>query len=871
MGSVFLAEDSKLGRNVALKVMLPKIASDPVAKQRFLREARAAASLKSDHIVTVHHVDEENNIPYLAMELLEGRSLDEAIRSGDVKSFGLIVHIALGIAKGLADAHERGMIHRDIKPGNVWLENYGATLPRVKLLDFGLARIDVEDTHLTHVTAIVGTPAFMAPEQARSQAAVDARCDLFSLGCVLYYLCTSEVPFKAESMLGTLMALAVETPVAPANRNAAVPTSLSRLIMHLLEKDASKRPQTAREVVAALIQVQKELDTIAAVPTGVHAIAQALPIDRTDRPRVKWLTIAPVTIVLLMGIGFVLSSRSYNVGGSDGKRNVDSIAASPVGDSNEKAPQDLLPKQDRPLSSTTEQSQTEVDGLLARFKSGNPKFQGTFSPAFTDEVLTSLEIVGKGITDLSPLADTKSLQQLVLDGAEFKEIMSLDLSPLNKLPLKELKLQRGYITRDVSALRGMQLEVLGLDYSQLWSLSGLEGMPLRELRLWGWYGSDLTPLRGLPLQQLNIGGYNQAMDLGPLAGAPLEFLCLNMSKVSDLSPLKGMPLKHLLCSNTPVSDLSPVIDCPLEILEIHGSNVRDISMAKRWPLTLIIMDYDMPDVFDHLKQVPTLERINDQPAADVLAALNPRSWQLKSADFVNSVKMEFVRVPAGKTRRGTGGFDQHLGPREIEITRDFYLGRYEVTQAQWTKVMDSNPSYFRFNGPGKDRIARLTEAELGRFPVESVSWADCQSFLQKLNELENDKEWIYRLPTEAEWTYACHGGPMPPDFDPELGLYFERPTLYMLSYYGNTQRLELNRTCRVGLFPPSTLGMFDMLGNVWEWCDNSSQIEDAPTRWICGGGFGIEAEKCKATTLYHLKETASVVDLGLRVARVRRD
>jgi serine/threonine protein kinase len=260
MGVVFLAEDPKLRRKVALKIMLPKIASIPAARDRFLREAKAAASLKNDHIVTVYQVDEINSVPFLAMELLQGESLEEALRGGRRFSIAETIQIARDIARGLADAHDKGLVHRDIKPGNLWLERTPDEAMRVKILDFGLARAEVEDIHITEFGTIVGTPAFMAPEQARADRAIDGKADLFSVGCVLYVLCTGEIPFKADTTVGTLMALALNTPLSPDQRNEAVPAALSRLTMQLLEKDPAKRPQSAREVVERLRQIEQSLN-----------------------------------------------------------------------------------------------------------------------------------------------------------------------------------------------------------------------------------------------------------------------------------------------------------------------------------------------------------------------------------------------------------------------------------------------------------------------------------------------------------------------------------------------------------------------------------------------------------------------------------
>ncbi len=202
MGMVYEAEDPRLQRPVALKVMKPEVAKNATARERFLREARAAARLRSDHVVTIHQVGEDGPVVFLAMEFLEGMSLDDWLKRGSRPTTAQAARIGRQIALGLADAHARGLIHRDVKPGNIWLDS--AHQGRVKLLDFGLARGGSEDDHqLTQSGTIVGTPAYMAPEQARGEK-VDHRADLFSLGVVLYRLTTGRLPFRGDNTLSVL-------------------------------------------------------------------------------------------------------------------------------------------------------------------------------------------------------------------------------------------------------------------------------------------------------------------------------------------------------------------------------------------------------------------------------------------------------------------------------------------------------------------------------------------------------------------------------------------------------------------------------------------------------------------------------------------
>jgi eukaryotic-like serine/threonine-protein kinase len=258
MGVVYLAEDMLLSRTVALKTMKPEIAADPRHRQRFLREAKAAAKVEHDHIVPIYAVGEDRGVPWLAMPFLKGQSLDELLKRVKVLKPAEAARLGAHVARGLAAAHAAGLIHRDVKPANIWVGPEGG---RAKLLDFGLARDDRAERDgaeaLTRTGAVVGTPAYMAPEQARGEP-LDGRADLFSLGCVLYRAVTGRLPFRGQGTLGTLLALVTETPPAPCDVSPAVPPALSALIMRLLAKDRAARPASAAAVAAALEALQEK-------------------------------------------------------------------------------------------------------------------------------------------------------------------------------------------------------------------------------------------------------------------------------------------------------------------------------------------------------------------------------------------------------------------------------------------------------------------------------------------------------------------------------------------------------------------------------------------------------------------------------------
>ncbi len=256
MGVVFRAHDPKLQRIVAVKALAPELARLPSARQRFLREARAAAAISHPHVVTIFAVEgteeaslgtERTTLPFLVMECVVGQTLHDKIKRVGALKVEEIIRISRQIAEGLTAAHKRGLIHRDIKPANILLEN---GVERVKITDFGLARTTT-DGGITHTGEILGTPQCMSPEQARGDI-VDQRSDLFSLGCVMYTMCTGVSPFRADNMLAVMKKVCEETPRPVAQLNPELPEWLSSLVHHLLEKRPESRVQSAQDVVQIL-------------------------------------------------------------------------------------------------------------------------------------------------------------------------------------------------------------------------------------------------------------------------------------------------------------------------------------------------------------------------------------------------------------------------------------------------------------------------------------------------------------------------------------------------------------------------------------------------------------------------------------------
>lgn len=324
VGTVYEAVDHLLNRPVALKVLNKKWLDDDIVKQRFMREAKLCSMIKSAHVPLVHMVGEDKGVPYLAMELLAGFTLDQLMQTNHQLSTLQIIRLGREMAKGLAAAHAMKLIHRDIKPSNIWLE----TMPdpagsdrkmfRVKILDFGMARLQEQTQGLTRHGVIVGTPLYMSPEQATGGKSIDARSDIFSLGVVLYHLCTGKLPFNGKTVVEILTNLTTTETTPPREINSLVPTKLSNLISRMMKKKPNDRPPDAMNV-ARLLEIIEEEERVSPVARAAKPVPtpQPTPEQTATVPSFKipsvggslrgWLIVSVVfNVLLLMAIVFLL-------------------------------------------------------------------------------------------------------------------------------------------------------------------------------------------------------------------------------------------------------------------------------------------------------------------------------------------------------------------------------------------------------------------------------------------------------------------------------------------------------------------------------------------------------------------------------------
>lgn len=253
MGAVFRARDNRLKRDVALKTMRKKWADSAVGRKRFVEEARSMAAVQHDNVATVFEVGIHEGTPFLAMEMLEGKPLNQLIKEHADFSQNQVFRLASEVSSGLAAAHSRGIIHRDIKPANIWIESPSG---RAKILDFGLAIVGGHLDRFSHRGSVLGSPAYLSPEQSRGEP-LDDRSDLYSLGIVLYQVCAGRPPLRCKSIPEQLIANICDTPAPLQEVCPDLPNPLCELIHQLLEKEPRNRPNSATLLSSQIDEAQK--------------------------------------------------------------------------------------------------------------------------------------------------------------------------------------------------------------------------------------------------------------------------------------------------------------------------------------------------------------------------------------------------------------------------------------------------------------------------------------------------------------------------------------------------------------------------------------------------------------------------------------
>ncbi|HKB40334.1 MAG TPA: serine/threonine-protein kinase, partial [Gemmataceae bacterium] len=539
-------------------------------------------------------------VPYLVMEFIDGCNLEALLRRSGPLEVKEILRIGIQVASGLAAAHKQGLIHRDVKPANILLEN---GVQRVKLTDFGLARA-VDDASLTQSGFIAGTPLYMSPEQAAGDR-VDHRSDLFSLGSVLYEMCAGRPAFRAPNTAAVLRRVSDETPRPIREVNPDVPEALSRVIDRLHAKKPADRPASAREVADLLSGM------LAGLNQGRSRLADETPAaQRPARParptRRRWLWAAAALVLVCAGLALGEATGVTDMHGTVIR------LFSPEGT--------LVVAVDDPgVSVAVDGADVVITGAGAkeiRLKPGQYKVEASKDGKVVRQELVTVTRNGQQVVrigkEAAPLTDA---------GQWERTVAALKAEQQVKAVVRQLK-ERNPAFDGVVAHRIDEGVVQKLsfgtddvaDISPLRVLKGLVTLECRGSNTGKGALADLTPVRGLPLIGLDAN-YTQVEDLGPLRGMPLRHLFLKDSRVTDLSPLKDMRLEMLAINGTGVKDLSPLKDMPLSWLWLEGTPVSDLSPLRGMPLKHLSLDY-RADFEEVLRSLTTLEKINGKSPAE---------------------------------------------------------------------------------------------------------------------------------------------------------------------------------------------------------------------------------------------------------------
>jgi formylglycine-generating enzyme required for sulfatase activity len=765
-GTVYRSYDPQLDREVALKVLHPDALTSPQAVERFQREARAAAKMHHSHIVPVHDAGQHGGHYFITSALIPGRTLASAIPDSGMDP-RRAAQMALQLAEALTYAHQQGVLHRDVKPGNIMLDDQDT----LYLMDFGLAGwTEPASARLTKVGGVLGTPAYMAPEQARGDLEqVGPQSDLYSAGMVLYEMLTGRVPF--EGPVPAVVYNVIHTPPPPPSQfRPGLDPRLEAICLKALAKRPEERFAGGGDMAVAL---QAWLQGQEPLPRQPRAIPLPRPQAAIPTTREAWPTVG---------------TQGNAAATSIAKTVAEPVAASAAG-SGRSGRGWLLPAGAVVLLGIG--LAVLLFFLFPGKRPGTPDADRAEvrTPA---EALTLLKTEDNAARNLA-IVFLIRIEPVGAEQAEIARQLAL-LQAKGGVPRVENALIRWATTEQVPVLL------------TLWKQ---EGAPRNELRQAFVKLKDRRGADAVAGQLKEVGERDQALaalrEMGPEVAAPAL-------------------AAH---ENDPDAGVSVVVRKQLKEWSVKG-----------------------------------------EP--------KPSVWDTSKAGAVssNSLGIKFAFVPRG--RFWMGGESGHPGTKEATIPHDFFLGVYKVTQEQWQALMEANPSYYSRTGPSKDKVKDISDEDLAQFPVENVSSEMVQEFLDKLNDKEKVSGWVYRLPTEAEWEYACRGAPSSKQ-ECSFCFYFQKPTNNLSADeanfngeqpFGNAKKgTFLGRPTRVGSYKPNRLGLYDMHGNVGDLCDDLH--EAGGSRYVRGGCFCMDGVMCQTSsrglTGHPLDRRFTV---GFRLARV---
>ncbi len=887
MGQVYKAQHRRMKRVVALKTLPWDTSKSPHAIARFQREAEAAARLNHPNIVTAYDADEARGVHFLVMEYVEGEDLAARIKRTGPLPVRTAVEYILQAAQGLAYAHSHGVIHRDIKPANLLCDRQGT----VKVLDMGLARIEQavgadQDHSLTSTGQVMGTLDYMPPEQALDTRLADARSDIYSLGCSLYYLLTGRHPYVGDTLAKKLLAHRNDPIPLIAARRSDVPASVQSEFAAMVAKEPSDRPQTMQEVIGMLERCLAELAASSFEPT-VSFVAGELPEvipDLDDEPLPFEEDELDKTLAISMRL----------------------LAESAPGASN--------------------RSESE-----RRRKSPNRSVIGTVAGALLFSLVLGAILLllrsdrGTLVVEVDPpgaiveVHDSAGL--VIVREATGGEPLTFSLTP-GEGRIQIEKREFAFFSRDFSLERRGH-EVIRIRLEPLPPAEGTLRLTINEpsasVEVIDDTGKAIARYRTTDenlLLRLAEGSYRVLVEKAGFEPSVTSItvtrnedrsvsIALEASDPSVKSPPDAEPLKGTFVLTANEADASvEVLDATSQVVGTYrttNEGLRIVLAEGAYQVRLQKTDFksfqasvaishgqehrlhvtlvaatagpqrQMPETGDTRSDQETASMQDHSPRVPppaiapfdaVLAKAHQEAWARHlgvEVQVENSIGMTFMLIPPGEFDMGSNEQPDEAPRHRVRITKPFYLATTEVTQAEFERVMGSNPSRFK-RGP--------------RYPVEMVDWYEAVAFYQRLGELslQHSIRREYRLPTEAEWEYACRAGTTTLWYGTDDEKAFQQLAWFGIDFSG--------RTNPVGQKPPNAWGLYDMHGNVWEWCADwwdpryyaNSPLNDpmGPAKGFYrvyrGGSWLTPARGCRSASRYRNQPSYRSDYLGFRVA-----
>lgn len=526
MGAVYQARQTVLKRLVAIKVLAPVLAADEAFIRRFEAEAAAAANLSHPNIVQVYAAGVSEDIHYIAMEFVEGPTLrarlEQVGRLDPEQVLEIAYQVALALDQGWTKAQ---LIHRDIKPDNIFLAANGV----IKLGDFGLAKTVGGDGNFTLSGQVMGSPHYISPEQARSDATIDFRADIYSLGCTLYQAITGRRVYEGDSALNAILKHVNEPPPSVLDDRPDCPPALAALVHRMLAKAAEDRPQSYDELIAEILRIRQELEQGILSTPEPDAASRAPAAPRRTGRILSWA----VAILLMAGAGGLgwWGFRTWQERAIAESRREDEAAVRAFARLVESLPPDQ-----------------QVDKVMAKLRERNPGFTSKERYAIEDDQVVELSLSALNLEKIWPVAALRNLRKLQCTG-DSQEPRQGNLS-------------------DLSALRGLVLREFDCSWTKVQSLEPLREMSLTTLRCAHTSIRDLAPLKGMLLVELDCSN-TAVRDLSPLAGMPLKSLACEQAPVLSLAPLQDMPIRSLRCDPRALRDRD-VLRSLKQLEEVNG-------------------------------------------------------------------------------------------------------------------------------------------------------------------------------------------------------------------------------------------------------------------------------------------------------------